>query len=57
MVQFASKFTLKCARLHEPRRIFKSARELLASACMSLTKLLLVSYLRVHDYCTSVKYS
>ena len=56
-VQLVSKFALKCECSHEPRRIFKSARELLASACTSLAKLLLASCLRVHDYCTSAKYS
>ena len=59
MVQLASKFTLKCERLHEPHRIFKSAPELPSSTRMSLTELLrvLASYLHVHDYCTSAKYS
>ena len=56
-VQLASKFTLKCEHSHEPRRIFKSARELLASTHASLAKILLASYLHVHDYCTSAKYS
>ena len=59
MVQLASKFTLKRKRLHEPCRIFKSAPELLGSTCTSLAELLrvLVSYLHVHDYCTSAIYS
>ena len=56
-VQLASKFTLKRERSHEPRRIFKSTCKLLASAHTSLTELLLTSYVHVHDYCTSAKYS
>ena len=38
-VQLTSKFTLKRERSHEPRRIFKSAHELLASARTSLAEL------------------
>ena len=48
-VQLASKFTIKCKRSHETRRIFKSVHELLASARTSLAELLLTSYLRVHE--------
>ena len=55
MVQFAS--NLKRERSHEPRRIFKSTRESLASARTSLAEFLLVSYLHVHDYCKSAKLS
>ena len=53
-----SNFTLKRERSDELCRIFKSVRELLVSACMSLAERLrlLVSCLRVHDYCTSAKY-
>ena len=42
-----------------PHKIFKSACEVLASACANFAERLrvLVSYLRVHDYCTSAKYS
>ena len=39
------------------RRNFKSARELLASARASRAESLLASYLRVHAYCMSAKYS
>ena len=58
-VQLASNFTLKREHSCEPRRIFKSSCELLASARTSLAERLrvLTSYLRVHDYCTSAKYS
>ena len=56
-VQLASKFTLNCVTRTSARKIFKSARELLASARASLAKPLLASYMRVHAYCTSAKYS
>ena len=56
-VQLASKFTLNCETRTSARKIFKSARELLASARASLAKPLLASYMRVHAYCTSAKYS
>ena len=58
-VQLVSNFTLKYKCSREPRRIFKSAHELLASARASLEERLrvLTSYLHVHDHCTSAKYS
>ena len=58
MLQLASNFKRKYECLREPRRIFKSACELLAGTHVSLAEHLrvLASYLRVHDYCTSAKY-
>ena len=59
MVQLAGNFALKCECSREPRRIFKSAHKLLASAHASLAERLrvLVSHLCEHDYCMSTKYS
>ena len=58
-LRYSSRASLhKIACTHtSTRRIFKSARELLASARASLAESLLKSYLRVHAYCTSAKYS
>ena len=50
---------IKMRALREPCKIFKNARELLVSTRASLAEHLRVSasYLHVHDYCTSAKYS